>query len=194
MRIVVGLGNPGFGYRRTRHNVGFMAVERLSARWSIDLRREGGGIRVGHGTVRDVATILVEPQLFMNRSGEALVGLRELGHVRDLIVLHDDLDLPAGQLRVRHGGGSGGHRGVSSLIERFGSDFDRIRIGIGRPPDGLSPVDYVLAELTPEELSQWEPVVELAADAVECLLAEGLVPAMNRFNGRCLGGPACPEP
>ena len=171
-----------------------MVVEQLATRWGVELCPSDGGIRVGRGTVRDVATTLVEPQLYMNCSGEALVGLKDLADVRDLIVLHDDIDLPAGQLRVRHGGGSGGHRGVSSLIERFGSDFDRIRIGLGRPPEGFSVADYVLTELTPEELSQWEPVAERATDAVECLLAEGLATAMNRFNGRRVEAPACPDP
>lgn len=183
-RIVVGLGNPGRGYEHTRHNVGFMVVEQLAERWRVPLGPDWMGIRSGQGTVAGVPVLLVEPWRYMNRSGDALANLPLAWQPQDMITVHDDIDLPVGQLRVRHNGGAAGHRGILSIAERFGLDFDRVRIGVGRPPVQMEPADYVLQALTTDERRQLGDAVARAADAVECLLREGLEPAMNRFNVR----------
>lgn len=183
-RIVVGLGNPGSEYARARHNVGFMVVERLADRWRIVLGRERNGLRIGSGRVADVAVLLVEPYLYMNLSGQALGHLESAWQTEDLIVVHDDIDLPVGRVRLRHDGGTGGHRGLMSITDLWGPNFDRVRIGVGRPPQGLDPADYVLQRVTEPELAELDAVAQRASDAVECLLANGIRQAMNRFNAR----------
>lgn len=182
MRLVVGLGNPGPEYERTRHNAGFMVIERLAARWRIALYEEIRGVRIGAGSVAGVPVRLAEPRQFMNRSGDALVPLAVPAD--EMVVVHDDIDLAAGQLRVRRAGGTGGHRGLESLVGCFGPDFVRVRIGVGRPPAGMVAADYVLAPMTPPELIELNSTVERGSDAVECVLADGIAPAMNRFNIR----------
>lgn len=127
---------------------------------------------------------LVQPQTYMNRSAEALDALRPGDTV---IAAYDDLDLPVGQIRVRAGGGTGGHRGVASLVERLGNEFPRVRVGVGRPPDGVSSPDYVLAPVTPLERPRFEAAVARAADAIECIVSDGVLVAMNRFNAKPAG-------
>jgi PTH1 family peptidyl-tRNA hydrolase len=183
-RIIVGLGNPGPEYAGTLHNVGFMVVERVAGRWGIELAPERNGLRVARGVVADARVWLVEPYRFMNFAGPTLAQLEPEWQIEDLIVVHDDIDLPMGQLRVRHDGGTGGHRGLASIALSFGSSFDRIRIGVGRPPAGVDPAVYVLRPLLPPELKELAAVVERASDAVECLIGNGLEAAMNRFNVR----------
>lgn len=184
MRIVMGLGNPLPEYAETRHNAGFRVVESLASRWGVSLR-DLGRLRAGIGSVAGQPVLLVLPQTFMNRSGEAVDELPVPSwEPADLIVVHDDLDLPVGTIRVRHDGGAGGHRGVLSIMERCGCGFDRVRIGIGRPLGGEDPAAYVLQPPAAEERGPWEAALSRAADAVECLLAEGLQAAMNRFNTR----------
>ena len=183
MWVIVGLGNPGAEYAHTRHNLGFMVLETLARRWRIALRDVSSAVRLGSGAIADRAVQLAEPRAFMNRSGEALAQLPLMADDA-LMVIHDDLDLPAGQLRVRPRGSSAGHRGIESIVERFGSEFARIRIGIGRPADGQDVVDFVLAPLSPTELIDFGPSVERAADAVQCVVTDGIAVAMNRFNTR----------
>lgn len=188
MKLVVGLGNPGPEYAETRHNAGFRIVECLAARHGIALARERrfrGDF--GQGLVRGVATGVLEPHTWMNRSGQAVVAAVDalpLGDLAsDLVVVYDDLDLPFGRLRVRPGGRAGGHNGLADVQERLGrSDFPRLRFGIGRPPPGEDPVEYVLAPFTAEERAVLEARVALATDAVEAILADGVQSAMNRFN------------
>lgn len=186
MRLVVGLGNPGPEYERTRHNVGFMVVDHLAARWEIRLRH-GRALRLGEGRFGGQPVMLIEPLRYMNLSGEALASLPFSWCAEDLVVVHDDVDLPAGRLRLRRNGGTGGHRGLESLVSRCGTDFDRVRIGVGRPPQGTDVADYVLAPMTPEESGEFAPVIERAGEAVECLIREGLDRASSRFNA-CVGG------
>jgi PTH1 family peptidyl-tRNA hydrolase len=183
MRVVVGLGNPGPRYATTRHNLGFMIVDRLACRWRIPLNLASPELRMGTGEIAGRPATLVQPQCYMNKSGEAfkrLPGLRP----EALIVLQDDLDLPIGRVRVRHDGGAGGHRGVASLTSFFGTAFDRVKIGIGRPQQGVEAADYVLQPMTDAELQEFEESIERASDAVECIVTEGLQRAMNRFNAR----------
>jgi PTH1 family peptidyl-tRNA hydrolase len=184
MHVVVGLGNPGAAYATSRHNVGFMVVERLAARWRIPLGLEDRAVRCGTGNVSGQATLLVQPLLFMNLSGDALSKLpMDWANVR-MTAIYDDIDLPLGRLRLRRGGGPGGHRGVASLIERFGATFDRVRIGVGRPPVGVEAAEHVLRPLSAVEIATFDEPLERACDAVECILANGIEAAMSRFNGR----------
>ncbi len=187
MKLVVGLGNPGPRYAATRHNAGFRVVERLARRHGIALDQARFRGHLGRGRARGVEIALIEPQTFMNRSGssvlEALDGLGIDDPGAALLVVYDDLDLPFGRLRVRPGGGAGGHRGLADIQERLGrDDFPRLRFGIGRPPPGEDPVAYVLAPFAPDEEEALGARLECAADAVETILVEGVTPAMDRFN------------
>ncbi len=192
MRVVVGLGNPGPEYVWTRHNVGFMVVNTLADRWGVSFRRTElalvgernvGERNVGERDGRAEETLLVAPQTFMNRSGMALDGLVDDENEEGLIVIYDDVDLSAGELRIRRSGGAGGHRGVASVIEHCGAEFSRVRVGVGRPPVGTDTADYVLAEFDVGERADWLSGIDRAADSVECVLDEGIQTAMNRFNG-----------
>jgi PTH1 family peptidyl-tRNA hydrolase len=183
MWVIVGLGNPGAAYAQTRHNVGFMVVETVARRWGIALRSEGHALRVGRGCIADRPVVLAEPRAFMNHSG-ATLALLALEAEDALVVVYDDLDLPAGQLRVRRRGGAAGHRGVTSIVAHFGFEFARVRVGIGRPADGHDPTEYVLAQLSLPELGAIQNAVERAGDAVECVVREGTDAAMSRFNSR----------
>jgi len=182
MWVIVGLGNPGPAYAETRHNIGFMVTEVIATRWNIALESRPDA-RIGRGRVADRPAILVQPQTFMNRSGEVVASL-EPDTARGVIAVYDDLDLPTGSLRVRARGGSGGHRGVASLVQQLGSDFTRVRVGIGRPPVATSVSDYVLGLPTESEARALRTAAAAAADAIECIVADGVTAAMNRFNGQ----------
>ncbi len=184
--LVVGLGNPGPEYTGTRHNVGFMVADRLAgARGAFRRARhqvEAVGVRLG-----DVSVALVKPQAFMNLSGPAVADwLGSLGLTPDrLVVIHDDLDLPLGRLRVSAQAGAGGHRGVASIQASLGTNaFPRVRVGIGRPPESTEAADHVLEVFSPEEMPTLSQVLADAADAVRVLICQGLGPAMNRYNRR----------
>lgn len=183
MRVVVGLGNPGPRYATTRHNLGFMIVDRLASRWGIPLHLELPELRMGTGRIAGQAVTLIQPQCYMNMSGQALGSVPEL-RTEDLVVAHDDLDLPVGHLRLRRNGGAGGHRGIASVATSFGPDFHRVKVGIGRPPQGVGVTEYVLQQMTDDELREFEGPIERASDAIECMVTEGLERAMNRFNAR----------
>jgi PTH1 family peptidyl-tRNA hydrolase len=171
----VGLGNPGGFYERTRHNVGFLVAEELARRhggsWRKKKKAEAAPINLGFQEVT-----LLKPTTFMNNSGAALAGYRAEG----LIVVHDDLDLPEGDVRVKVGGGAGGHNGLRSVIGRLGPDFVRVRVGVGRPPSGMGATDYVLGKMN----SAVRDAVARAADTVEAVVEDGPEAAMNRFNVR----------
>jgi PTH1 family peptidyl-tRNA hydrolase len=175
--VVVGLGNPGRSYERTRHNAGYLVVEELA-------RRHGGSWRrKKKSQVADVSlgpknVTLLKPTTFMNNSGSALAGLR----AETLILVHDDLDLDPGTVRVKVGGGAGGHNGLRSTIQNVGPDFVRVRIGVGRPPEGarMTVTDFVLGRMD----AAVKDALPRAADAVEAILDEGTEGAMNRFNAR----------
>lgn len=181
MRVVVGLGNPGPEYHGSRHNAGFMVVQTIAMRWRVPLRDAGVAL-AGIGEFADEEVHLLLPQTFMNRSGTALLGVFDHPAGEELIVVYDDVDLPVGSVRVRPRGGSGGHRGVASMIDACGSEFVRVRVGIGRPPDGMETADYVLAGMSNAEFAELERGLQCGADAVECVLKDGVEIAMNRFN------------
>ncbi len=180
MWVVVGLGNPGPKYAHTRHNAGFMVVDALARRWDIALEVDADGrARRGAGRHAEHPVQLVQPLVYMNCSGEVLAPLAADDHV---IAVFDDLDLPIGRLRIRLRGGAGGHRGVASMIERLGDEFSRVRVGVGRPPEGMAAADYVLAPLAVDDRLQLTDTAERACAAIESIITEGPALAMSRFN------------
>ncbi len=187
MKLIVGLGNPGRRYAGTRHNVGFRIVERFGQRHRIALSSRKFGGRVGRGSVGGIEVGILEPETFMNLSGESVAeALRYLpvGDWRsDLIVVSDDVDLPFGRLRLRPGGGAGGHKGLRDIIEHLGGDgFARLRFGVGRPGGPVDTAGYVLSGFSEAEEKVLAARLDEAADALEAILFEGLPQAMNRFN------------
>lgn len=190
MELIVGLGNPDRGYQHNRHNVGFMCLNYFAKAHGIKLDHKRANARVGTGTVASKEVTLARPQTYMNRSGQAVGKLIEALRIglEDLIVVHDDLDLPVGKIRIRRGSSAGGHKGVESIIAALGSqEFTRIRVGIGRPfaEDSrreAEVIDYVLGDFAPEEKKTIDSVIDRVSEAIECLLAEGLAAAMNKYN------------
>lgn len=187
MRLVVGLGNPGPEYEATRHNAGYRVVEQLAARCGVVLGREKQlHGRFGVGRVAGATTALLEPETWMNLSGRAVraaIEAHPLDPASELLVVYDDLDLPFGRLRLRPGGGAGGHKGLADIQERLGrDDLPRLRFGIGRPPAGVDPVAYVLTPWSAEETAALAARLDAACDAIELALTEGVARAMNRVN------------
>jgi len=182
--LIVGLGNPGQDYARTRHNIGFMVVDELARRAGVALRCGSGLYRAGEARLGDVYAILAEPLTFMNESGAAVCQLlRQYGiSAAQLLVVHDDVDLPFGRLRLRPGGSAAGHRGLLSIIAALGTDrFARLRVGIGRPQEG-SVRDYVLSPFTSEEGQVLPLLLDRACGAVMTFLREGVEKAMTICN------------
>ncbi len=186
MRVIVGLGNPGKRYEGTRHNVGFEVIEQLAGHHGVALKEKKFKALFGRGYVHGEAVMLVCPQTFMNRSGESvgpLVGFYKLG-VESVVVVHDDLDLPLGAVKVKSGGGHGGHNGLRDLVSKLGSaDFHRIRVGIGRPQGSMATSDWVLSRWAVSQREQLQRIRERASEAIEHLLLQGPLEAMNHFNG-----------
>ena len=180
--IVCGLGNPGPRYRSNRHNLGFMALDTLSERHSLSWRRAAGPAQVALWRVAGRAVILIKPLTYMNESGAAL--LKHGGTVTgSLLVVCDDLNLPLGAVRLRPRGGSGGHKGLDSLIEHLGTeDFPRLRLGIGSARPGVEWAEFVLSDFLPEEREAVNGMIEAAAEAIETAVRQGLDAAMGRFN------------
>lgn len=182
--LIVGLGNPGSRYARNRHNTGFCCLHRLAKAHGLEFRGRRRA-RIASGTIAGRAVLLARPRTFMNESGQAVAALVRYYRIPldRLLIVYDDMDLPLGTLRIRPKGGSGGHRGIQSIIDALGSqDFPRLRIGIGRPPEGTDPADYVLQDFSPEEEQTIEETLERAVTAIEIWLTEGIDEAMSRFN------------
>ncbi len=189
VQMIVGLGNPGKGYAANRHNIGFQCLEFFARRHAIPLDKMQNKAMVGQGWVssagRRAKVMLVKPLTYMNLVGESVAPLVRYYQVDldQLLVIHDDLDLDSGRLRLRPGGSSGGQNGIKSLIERLGSqEFARARVGIGRPPGRMDPAAYVLQNFTSAEEELFGPLRERVADAAEAWLFDGMEAAMNRFN------------
>jgi PTH1 family peptidyl-tRNA hydrolase len=186
LHLIVGLGNPGTAYAQTRHNVGMWVIEQAAARWSIRLAKRGVAHR-GTGRLGSEFLELAGTLDWMNITGLPLKGLlRECSLTADdLILVHDDLDLDLGRLRIKQAGGHGGHNGIKSVIEAIGTpQFVRIKIGIGRPAPRQDSADYVLQPFTREEIEILNPCLDHAVDALECLIHRGTAVAMNQFNVR----------
>ena len=183
--LVIGLGNHGGSYAHTRHTPGWMVLDELERRGRFGKERKEGPSRVTEGSVDGFDLVLARPQTYMNLSGRAGVHLVDRYSVSpaDVIVVHDDLDLPLGRIRVRRNGSPGGQKGVKSLADslRF-KDFIRVRVGIGRPPEDMDPTDYVLRRFSPDERRILEGVLPRAADAVVAIVRDGLDKAMSVFN------------
>ena len=190
MKILVGLGNPGADYARSRHNVGFMVLDAYAKSLAVSFRKSSPRIHTAHGTVQDrnrndERVILAKPQAYMNRSGSAVLELlRETGaEPSDLLVVHDELDLDLGRLRLKSKGGHGGHRGVQSIIaSRQTHQFRRLRVGVGRPPAHQAADKYVLSVFLPEERSVVQETIKRSVTALDCFIKEGPEATMNRFH------------
>jgi PTH1 family peptidyl-tRNA hydrolase len=187
MKLIVGLGNPGRIYVNNRHNAGFKCLDFLARRHGIRLSKRRARAKIGTGEIAGLNVVLAKPQTFVNLSGEAVAQLVKRFAVppSDLIVVYDDLDLPLGKIRIRERGGAGGHKGMASIIALLGSrEFPRIRVGISPGQDirGLKTPDYVLSNFAPEEETIINELYVKVADAIYCLLSEGIEAAMNRFN------------
>ena len=187
--LIVGLGNPGRKYRGNRHNIGFMAVDRLAQAHGI----QGGKVQnkaiVADGRIVQKPVILAKPQTWMNASGDAVGPLANYYQIpnENILVIYDELDLPLGAIRLREKGGAGGHNGMKSIINHLGQDFPRMRLGIGRPPGQMPPHAYVLQDFRPEERPLLDNVLTEAVRAVETWLTDGIQLAMSRHNS-VIGG------
>ncbi|MGG0186006.1 aminoacyl-tRNA hydrolase [Bacillus rhizoplanae] len=185
MKLIVGLGNPGREYELTRHNIGFMAVDELSKRWNIPLNEQKFKGLFGAGFVNGEKVILLKPLTYMNLSGESIRPLMDYYKIdiEDFVVMYDDLDIPVGKLRLRMKGSAGGHNGVKSTIAHLGTqEFQRIRMGIDRPKNGMKVVDYVLGRFTVDEMPEVERAIKKSADACEEWLKAPFLQVMNTFN------------
>lgn len=186
MYLIVGLGNPGEQYTKNRHNVGFQSLKYLADRHRLDFGEKQSKARIANGMIAGQRVVLAKPFTFMNASGEAvgaLVRWHKLDVQEQLLVVYDDLDLPFGTIRMRAEGSAGGQNGMKSIIAHLGTNvFPRLRVGIGRPPEGWHTHDYVLGNWSRAESEQLPDLYGRVADAVETFVREGLTTAMNRFN------------
>ncbi len=184
--LLIGLGNPGREYRDNRHNFGFMLIDRLCVRLDARGMKLQSKAIVTSALFEGRKLLLAKPQTYMNLSGQAIQGLANFYKLplEQLLVAHDDLDIPFGVIRVRPGGGPGGQKGVASAIERLGTkDFARLRLGIGRPPGRMDPADFVLQDFSRVEMNDVSDILDRAADAALSFVSNGLEKTMNRFNG-----------
>jgi PTH1 family peptidyl-tRNA hydrolase len=185
MKLIVGLGNPGRPYRWTRHNLGFMVLDQLAKRNHIDLSKRKRDAIIGMGNLWGEEFILAKPLTYMNLSGLAVkrivddYGIQSQG----VIVIHDDMDIEFGKIRIKERGGDGGHLGVRSIIESLGcGSFLRIRVGIGRPDKGKEIIDYLLSPFSKEEKSHLMGILDMAIEAIECVIVQGIERARTRFH------------
>ena len=192
VRLIVGLGNPGVKYADNRHNIGFMCVDHFAQENSVTFGRSSSHAKVAEGRIAGHDIVLAKPQTFMNNIGVSVSGLVRKFKVKfeNLIVVHDDLDLPLGRIRIRLGGSSGGHNGTNSIVQHIGNEeFIRMRVGIGRPngqetsKNGEDEViNHVLGDFTSEERAMMQEVIPCVSEALHCLLTDGLIEAMNKYN------------
>ena len=184
--LIVGLGNPGREYRETRHNVGFMLLDRLTVKLNARFTRLQSKALVASANYQERKIILAKPQTFMNLSGQSVQGLMHFYKLplENLLIAHDDLDLPVGTIRIRPDGGSAGQKGMTSILERFGTDeFPRLRLGIGSPPGQMQAPDYVLQDFSNADLTFISETLNRAVEAALTWVTDGLEAAMNKYNG-----------
>jgi PTH1 family peptidyl-tRNA hydrolase len=192
MKLIIGLGNPGRDYVNNRHNVGFKCVDLFAREHGISLTHRGAHSKLGTGEVANTRIVVAKPQTFMNLSGEAVAALVRRYNIspQDIVVIYDDLDLPLGKIRIREKGSSGGHNGLKSIISRLGTqDFPRIRVGIAPAEDSdsistlkVDAIEHVLSDFTDAEKTLMQETYGKVATAIECVLAEGIAAAMNKYN------------
>ena len=184
--LIVGLGNPGLAYRHNRHNIGFMVADVLAQKLEIPLKRVKFKAQIGNGRIEGIPVIIAKPLTYMNNSGEAVAPLVHYFKVplERMLVIHDDMDLPLGTLRMRPSGGSAGHNGMLSIFDKLGTNaIPRLRVGIGRPPGRMDPADYVLQDFPKNEEELLNMVIAQACEAVLAFITTGLEKAMNTYNG-----------
>lgn len=189
MKLIAGLGNPGTKYRFNRHNIGFMVLDKLAETCHITIGQTGFEALFGKGMIAGQQVLLAKPQTFMNLSGTSIRKFFEYYRIDidDIIVVHDDLDLPFGTIRVKTGGGPGGHRGLISIIDQLGdSGFNRIRLGIGKPNRREMVESYVLSPFSSEETSQLQQVVNVAAEILTEMLSSGVQAAMCKYHAKTI--------
>ena len=187
LRLVVGLGNPGDAYLKTRHNAGFMVVDEVAEAFSIPLVKRKFDTIFGRGSINGVEVILIKPMAFMNLSGPPVLKIANYFKIlcEDMLAIHDDIDLAFGRLKINEKGGDGGHKGVRSLMDAFGGgDFVRLRVGVGRPEARISAADYVLNGFSAKEIEVLDQITTKARDAVVTILCKGTKEGMNRFNNK----------
>ena len=185
MYLILGLGNPGRRYQFTRHNIGFMVLEKIAAQWEVDLKQKSFDALWNRGKIAGINVLLALPQTYMNLSGNAarkLLAYFKMD-ISNLIVIHDDLDLPFGTIRLKTGGGNAGHKGLKSIITCLGSaDFMRVRLGIGKPSDKSRIEDYVLQKFDTGETDLLQHIIQLAADAAADIVISGMQTAMAKYH------------
>ena len=187
LRLIAGLGNPGNQYRETRHNVGFLVLDEIGREYSLAADKKKFSTLYGRGSVENNELVLFKPMAYMNNSGPPLRRLADYFRIsgEEILVIHDDIDLAFGRLKIKEKGGHGGHNGVRSLMDAFGGgDFARLRVGVGRSESRADVTDHVLGKFNAEELNYLNRIVSRARDAVTTILTEGVKVAMNRFNDR----------
>lgn len=185
MKWIVGLGNPGASYHKTRHNVGFMAVDELAKRWNIAVTQNKCKALIGEGQVNGVKVALIKPMTYMNLSGEAVRAFMDYYKVslEDLIVVYDDLDTEIGKIRLRYQGSAGGHNGIKSIIQHTGTQtFNRVRMGVSRPPQGFNIADYVLNNFPKAEAENLQMMIDRTCDALEAAVKQPFETTMAKFN------------
>ena len=189
LRLVVGLGNPGNNYENTRHNAGFMVADKIARDFNISFDKSKFDAIFGRGSIEDVDVVLAKPMAFMNRSGPPLQKLAHFFRIsgEDMLVIHDDIDLAFGRLKIKEKGGHGGHNGIRSIMDAFGGgDFERLRIGVGRSEAGENVTDHVLGRFSDDKAEMVTRVIAVARDAVVTVLCEGIKAGMNAFNRKDL--------
>jgi len=182
---VVGLGNPGDNYKLTRHNMGFMVIDKLAAQYNVNMNNSKFNAKVGEFFLNDEKVILVKPQTYMNSSGESVLAICNWYKLfkANLILVYDDIDIELGKLRIRERGSAGSHNGVKSVVELLNStDFKRVRVGIGKPYENINLADYVLGRFTEAEQVILKEVIDKAKDSVVSIMTHGINEAMNRYN------------
>lgn len=185
MKIIAGLGNPGSEYEKTKHNVGFMFVDALAEKLGVTDWKDKFDAKIGETRIGVEKVLLVKPQTYMNESGQAIGPLMNFYKLdaEDLIVVHDDMDIPAGTIRIRKKGSAGGHNGIKSVLAHVGDEhFARVRIGIGRPLPGWTVVNHVLAPFVPEDVPKIDEAIKYLVPAVECIVTDEVDKAMNQYN------------
>jgi PTH1 family peptidyl-tRNA hydrolase len=187
LKLIIGLGNPGIKYQSTRHNIGFLALDKIASSHDISVSLKGFDACYGKGKISDTPVLLAKPQTFMNISGVSVRKLIDYFKIdlEDIIVVHDDIDLPFETIRLKSGGGHAGHKGIISIIDDLGDPaFIRVRIGIGKPPDRITVERYVLELFTDDEMKLLPQITARASDAVAMIILSGIQAAMNQYNER----------